>query len=453
VQHFLRKVLIIVNEGYCTEHINNLRWLKVAFKLAIQYNQRKLVEEILNTILKYEISNGLDKFPGLWGYAADLVNAHSSQVSKDLAQKVMLDMEDRFDRIENSLLLNDFNLPCAQRAFDLLSPHFQKTDKSKLKQLFDRYSTMVQQKSSSLNIFNHLHEIEKLHKVPKSLGYNEEAKKILIKIRELSPQTLPLFKLLSSNQSFNKELIDHLYEFFSTGEKEEIIRNLITIFSPQIQKIKEQMKENQKNYLFKQFMGQQIIGKNGIKSATLEPLNEKNEEKHLINDISQSLILTSLNFHVALDAAIIDGGLTVEAIYSYWSKSWCYKEDVKGTLKEALNGYFNKNFIVFLSVIVPVIEGFIRGIIEAEGGNVLKVNEDDSQELLTLGNLLRLPEAKKAFGDDVVIYLRTALTEKLGWNIRNNLSHGVFTESDFNQQNADRILHIFLLLSSFTIEE
>lgn len=449
VQLFLSKVLTIVNEGYCKEHADNLHWLKISFKLAIRYNQGKIVEEVLNTILNYEINNGFDKFPGLWGYAIELVKTYGSQVSEDLSQKVMLDMVGRFDRIENSLLQNDVNLHCAERAFDLLSSHFHKRDKSKLRVLFDRYSKMVKQKASSLNIFNHLHEIEKLYKVAKSLGYNEEAKALLIKIRELGPQTLPLFKLLSTSQSFNKELIDELYQFFSIGEKEEIIRSLITIFFPQIQKIKEQMKENQKNYLFKQLMREQVIGNKGIKSATLEPLNENNEEKHLIKDISQSLILSSLNFHIALDAAIFGGGLTVEDIYIYWTKSWYYREDIKGMLKEALNAYFNKNYIVFLSVIVPCIEGVIRNIIEAVGGNVLKVNEDDSQELLTLGTLLRLPEAKKAFGEDVIIYLRTALTEKLGLNIRNSVSHGAFTESDFNRQNADRILHIFLLMSFF----
>lgn len=452
VKLFLNTVLSIVNERYCTEHSHNLHWLKISFKLAIKYNQAEIIEEILNTILNYEINNGFDKFPGLWGYAMEFLNEYTSQVPDDLAQKVMLDMEDRFDRIENLLLQNDVDLHCAERAFALLTSHLKKRDESKLRVLFDRYSKMIEQKASSLNIFNHLHEIEKLYKIAKSLSYNEETKRLLIKIRELSPQTLPNFKLISSDQLFNKELIDNLHLFFSKGEKKEIIRNLRTIFFPQIQKIREQMKENQKSYLFKQFMGEQIVGKKGIKSATLEPLNENNEERHLIKEISQSLVLSSLNFHVALDAAIIDGGLTGEDIYIYWSKSWSYREDIKETLKEALDAYFKKNYIIFLSVVVPVIEGIIRNIIEVVGGNVLKINKDDSQELLTLGNLLRLPEAKKAFSEDIIIYFRTVLTEKLGFNIRNNIAHGVFIDNDFNTQYADRILHIFLLLSFYKSE-
>lgn len=359
VQHFLSNVLTIVNEGYCTEHSHNLHWLKISFKIAIRYNQVEIIEEVLNTILNYEINIGLDKSPGLWGFAIELLNTYSYQVSEDLAQKVMLDMEGRFDRIENLLLQNDVDLHCAVRAFDLLSSHFKKSDKSKLRDLFDRYSNMIVQKTSSLNIFNQLHEIEKLHKIARSLGYNEEAKILLIKIRELSPQTLPNFKLISTNQPINKELIDNLYQFFSMGEKDEIIRNLITIFSPRIPEIKKQMKENQKNYFFKKLLGEQLVGKNGIKSAILEPLNDKNEEKHLINDISKYLVLSSLNFHTALDAAIIGGGLTGEDIYIYWSKSWTYREDIKEILKKALDAYFNKNFIIFLSVIVPVIEGII----------------------------------------------------------------------------------------------
>lgn len=452
VKLFLNTLLTIVNEGYCTEHSHNLHWLKISFKLAIKYNQAEIIEDILNAILNYEINNGFDKFPGLWGYGMELLNEYTSKVSVDLAEKVMLDMEDRFDRIENSLLQNDIDLHCAERAYDLLSSRYQKWSKSKLRNLFKRYSHLIEQKTTSLNIFNQLHQIEKLHKIARSLGYNEEAKILLIKIRELSPQILPNFKLISSNHPINKEHIDNLYQFFSKGEKEEIIKNLITVFSPRISEIGKQMKEDQKNYFYKQLLGEQIVGKKGIKSATLEPLNEKNEEKHLIKEISQSLVLSSLNFHVALEAAIIDGGLTGEDLYIYWTKSWSYRGDIKETLKRALDAYFNKNYIMFLSVIVPVIEGVIRNIIENVGGNVLKINDDDSQELITLGSLLRQPEAKKAFGEDVIIYLRTALTEKLGFNIRNNVSHGVFNDIDFNTQNADRVLHIFLLLSFFRTE-
>src|SRR5690606_27765901 len=155
---------------------------------------------------------------------------------------------------------------------------------------------------------------------------------------------------------------------------------------------------------------------------------------------------------VAMDAAIFDGGLTVEDLYIYWAKSGCYREDIQKTLKEALIAYFDKKYIVFLSIAVPIIENNIRNIIETVGGNILKVNEDGSQELLTLGSLLRLPEAKKEFGEDVIIYLRTVLTEKLGFNIRNSVSHGVFSDSDFNKLNADRVIHIFLLLSMFTVD-
>ena len=448
VRRFLEVVVSIVKYGYCGVHTYNLHWLEIAFYQAVRFNQVDDVTNILETILDYEVNNGSDKFPGHWGYAFEILNDKRSKVLKHTAKKVQIEMEGRFDRIEKTLIENEVDLNCAQRAFKLLSTYYNKYDKPSLKILFDRYAIIVKQKASTLNIFQHLKEIENLHLAAKSFGYHAEAKELLKSIRGLSAQTLPHFKLFSSEMQVNKELIDNLYQFFSEGEKDKIIQNLIVIFLPQIDKIREQMKADRQNYFFKQFLGEQIIGKGGIKTATLEPLNETNEKKHLIKNISQNISLSSLNLHTAFDAAILEVGLSSEDIFKFWMKSANYNKNVARTVQEGLKAYFDRNYIIFLCVIVPMIECIIRNNIEAVGGNVLKINPDESQELLTLGSLLTSPEAQTVFGEDLTLYIRTVLTERLGLNIRNDVAHGAYSDTDFNKIRADRIFHIFLLLSS-----
>ena len=163
VQRFLDAVLGIVKDGYCSVHTYNLHWLKIACYQAVRFNQVTYIDKILQTILEYEMNNGPDNFPGLWGYAFEILNEKRAKVLEETAKKIQIEMEGRFDRIEQTLLQNEVDLNSAQRAFKLLSTYYDKNDKPSLKILFDRYSIMVKQKAATLNIFQHLKEIENLH--------------------------------------------------------------------------------------------------------------------------------------------------------------------------------------------------------------------------------------------------------------------------------------------------
>jgi len=56
-------------------------------------------------------------------------------------------------------------------------------------------------------------------------------------------------------------------------------------------------------------------------------------------------------------------------------------------------------------------------------------------------------------GEDITNYLRNLLTDQYGWNIRNQLSHGLWGAESFNSGMADRIVHAFMLLGVFKRQE
>ena len=56
-------------------------------------------------------------------------------------------------------------------------------------------------------------------------------------------------------------------------------------------------------------------------------------------------------------------------------------------------------------------------------------------------------------GEDITNYLRNLLTDQYGWNIRNQLSHGLLGFDSFNAGMADRVVHAFMLLGVFKQQE
>lgn len=52
-----------------------------------------------------------------------------------------------------------------------------------------------------------------------------------------------------------------------------------------------------------------------------------------------------------------------------------------------------------------------------------------------------------------MLYLLTFLADPRGYNLRNRLSHGLMRHEQFRRQNADRVIHVLLLLSLIRLDD
>ncbi|WP_316828719.1 DUF4209 domain-containing protein [Pedobacter miscanthi] len=53
---------------------------------------------------------------------------------------------------------------------------------------------------------------------------------------------------------------------------------------------------------------------------------------------------------------------------------------------------------------------------------------------------------KRAFGEETVYYFKVLFTDPRGWNLRNQVAHGLLEPEHFNQQTAQRLMHAFFCL-------
>ena len=84
---------------------------------------------------------------------------------------------------------------------------------------------------------------------------------------------------------------------------------------------------------------------------------------------------------------------------------------------------------------------------ESSGGAVLKKNRQGGLQLLTFDALLRSEQVLQCSGKDITFYFRVLLTDQRGWNLRNDVCHGISTSNRFNAITADRVMHVLLCLS------
>ena len=62
-------------------------------------------------------------------------------------------------------------------------------------------------------------------------------------------------------------------------------------------------------------------------------------------------------------------------------------------------------------------------------------------------DLLRDERVESCIGTDSTFYFRMLLTDQRGWNMRNEVCHGISPSGAFNNSTADRIFHVILCLA------
>ena len=82
-----------------------------------------------------------------------------------------------------------------------------------------------------------------------------------------------------------------------------------------------------------------------------------------------------------------------------------------------------------------------------------KQNPLNGSEYASLDTMLATDDAISYMGEDITNYLRNLLTNQYGWNIRNQICHGLFSADNFNSTMANRVVHAFMLLGVFKLRE
>ncbi|WP_406904417.1 DUF4209 domain-containing protein [Bacillus cereus] len=113
-------------------------------------------------------------------------------------------------------------------------------------------------------------------------------------------------------------------------------------------------------------------------------------------------------------------------------------------LYEGVKGQYMES----LSILIPQFENSIRFILEQNGKGVTSFGEDGVQEEKNLNQLLRFNELEDIFERNKIKDMKILFIHKGGFNLRNKISHGLMSESDFQTPEVvyafGLILHIIL---------
>ncbi len=124
-----------------------------------------------------------------------------------------------------------------------------------------------------------------------------------------------------------------------------------------------------------------------------------------------------------------------------------FDEHSRGIIDAGIEAYLNDNHLVAAHLLTTQIEPAFRNLLLGAGVSVLKPNDIGGFDYITFGTLLSYSQLKDALGEDFIFYLKLLFTESRGWNVRNNICHGLLRSEFIQKPITDRIMHVLFLLS------
>lgn len=289
-----------------------------------------------------------------------------------------------------------------------------------------------------------LYELSVLSKV---LGAKDTYERVNRLMGKSAPHTIDSMRIIEIPLSIQQDEIDILYASMTGGKTaDESITSFVFRYLPKNGDIHGFIEASRNTSILHHFT-QVLYSSNGHLSTIIHPGEEHTEEQNR-HMYSTWLQYQGALMHLIVLTAIREGLFSLDNLMEYICQSEIITPRRAQIIQTGLTAYLDEDYIIAISLLIPQTEYLIREMYRACGFSVIDNDQigTTNDALGTILNSHPLIINDYNIGD----YLHVILSDRKGWNLRNLYCHGL-TES-FNCINADRIIHILLLVAFITRE-
>lgn len=459
--HGLFKTVIDANIAICekglAEPLDCKSKIKRALNLSLQISDQARVQIVKNSIISLEARIAEDYKAGLWGFAFNwLILEYSTKVALTTEEKSGL-----LDILEKRLARVKENPWSAEHAVSLLAEYYaREKDEDNLMRVLGVLEVARKQNAHEgadallrIHAFKQTQEIYCKYQDKGFPRAKEAFDRISREIGNLNLDWKKSLKPITVTTEIKKEDIEQFLADIFGKEQNNSLETVIAIiavrFLPRQAQLKVQFDETTRKHPLKFLITTQIVSGEGIPVAKLASLRE-DYSQHFQSHARMHVQLNAIFLSIALDE--FKKRFTVKELAEYFGKSAVLENEDKDYLLRALTSYWDNDYLAASHFLIPLIESSVRELIRLCGGIVLRPNDLNGYDRLTLTQLLKsqgdiIEGVFSELGPDMLFYLRLVLTEKLGMNLRNNFAHGLEKKTFFSREASDRLFHAFMCFS------
>lgn len=409
-------------------------------------NDEKYKTQIKNALLRFDNERtSEDGYARLWGAYISFITKHKSWFSSKEEAVCIAKHESRLERLASPSQKNPW-IVCEQSKA-LAQYYKSRGDIQEVKRVLLVMERSFRSARDSMTSIQWMGNLEQVANIFGEFGLNDEYSRLLKEIELAGSDSINTIESHNMPIEISQEIYTQIRESLVCGDCEEQYRQFCHYFIPNLANETEHLKKLANQYPLMYKVPTHLMEQNGKPSSIIGGI-DTDFEGQLVLHICEEIKINSIFLHYGIGQLKETKALAPNAIISHFKESPIIDISRHEIIRQALLAYDSGNYITMCHLIVPQIENAFRTLIEISGGTVIRPQKDKKGFMQRiLDDILRDSVISKTFGEDFAYYTRILLTDSRGLNIRNNLCHGLVEPAFFNSLIADRLLHLFCVLT------
>jgi hypothetical protein len=442
--------VMIAEQSLAKHEIDCIKKLKRALSISLSIRDQARQNQLITTIINYEKNHADNDKAGTWVFPFDMFMGESKvNLTPEQEQEVIKALE---GRLTWAVAVPDGEkYPrdqfAANKAAKRLGRYYASKQRNADKgRVLRMYAHAVLASSRQTTSMVACARLRTAYDLMLQFGLSEEADSLAITMNERGATTKDEMTCISHTMQVPSDEIEHFLNDLTKGDENDAAAQIAVDFIPDPVEVEKQVKELAKKAILTSLFSLTIIDESGRNVATVGSV-EDDLAGRVVKQIADNMIIGSMFLGFALNRWVEHYHVTPEKLVTRLLISPLFKPEQKTMLLRGVQAYFDKDDMVVAHLLVPQIEAAIRQLFVIGGQNIWHPGQNGGFDLETLGTMLRNPYFEKVFGVKIPKYLQVLLVDPRGWNIRNNVCHGMIQFNGNNRILSDRLIHVLLLLS------
>lgn len=207
--------------------------------------------------------------------------------------------------------------------------------------------------------------------------------------------------------------------------------------TPDYSALRQQEQENMGTFFLSSLFGSLQYSNDGrviAKTPAAGLGNDEAKEAALKDKVVRSFIHTlelysSLSIRPALSQILLEHTISKRFIFELCDYCPIVPKENINLISQAIWLGFELDFSNAIHLIAPQVEKIIRVQLKDNGAHTTHLDKDGIEHENSLSTLLDIPEAERILGANLVFELKAVFTDSIGPNLRNEVAHGLLTDS------------------------
>ena len=451
-QFVIDNTLLIIESKQYDHELNAMIKLKRALSIVLSINDNNRKDKLIQCIIKFEDDISTTNGRNIWGFAFDcLIDTRKILADTSQEDKIINDLEAKVKILSK----NDENLDAnavESGAVRLLRYYRSRNDKANIERILKIYGQSYIWTAERNKGLIASHWLQKVYELYISNGLKKEAEivsQLLVKVNSSINEEM---KEISQRFSIDKEQYQKSLEKIVGNNLKEAFNNIVQRFLPNDEDLKKDVIKGAKIAPLYSSISQSIIDRDGRTVARIGTV-EEDIEGRVIQLMTQRFQIEWGTLYDAIRETRKKYNFTTDDIINFIYESPLFLEERKEIIKRGIEAYSNDDFIIAAHVLIPQIENALRIMLKLNGGDIYKPAKNGGLFLRNLDEILRSSIICENFSENVTKYLRVLLTDQRGFNLRNDICHGIIPPDHIGFYVCDRIFHVLLLLGQVRTTE